>query len=82
MPAIHEWSAGLGDHFAAGNEQLVLLIRGELLRRYPDALIYAVNAVGPTTLGTVQKLPVFRGRIDPDITFLGFDLVGDATGSS
>ena len=28
----------------------------------------------PTTLGTEEKLPLFRGRIDPDITFLGFDL--------
>ena len=27
-----------------------------------------------TALGTEEKLPLFRGRIDPDITFLGFDL--------
>ena len=30
-----------------GGEQLVLLIRGELLHRYPDALIYAVKARTP-----------------------------------
>ena len=53
---------------------VVLLIRGELLHRYPDALIYAVKAKTLKALGTEEKLPLFRGRIDPDITFLGFDL--------
>ena len=52
----------------------MLLIRGELLHRYPDALIYAVKAKTTKALGTDEKLPLFRGRIDPDITFLGFDL--------
>ena len=52
----------------------MLLIRGELLHRYPDALIYAVKAKTTKALGTEEKLPLFRGRIDPDITFLGFDL--------
>ena len=52
----------------------MLLIRGELLHRYPDALIYAVRAKTTKALGTEEKLPLFRGRIDPDITFLGFDL--------
>ena len=39
--------------------------------RYPGALIYASR-----TLEGVEntKLPVFRGTISPDITFLGFDI--------
>ena len=54
------------------------MIRGELLRRYPDAVIYAIRApTAPTRWGTEQKLPLFRGRIDPDITFLGFDITPD-----
>jgi hypothetical protein len=78
LPPIREWSpaAGLGDSFGAG-AHVVLLIRGELLHRYPDALIYAVKAKTTTALDTEEKLPLFRGRIDPDITFLGFDLTED-----
>jgi hypothetical protein len=47
IPPIHTWPAGsrLGDHDAreaAGSaEQLVLALRGELLKRYPNAVIYA-----------------------------------------
>jgi hypothetical protein len=76
LPPIHQWDATshLGDNFAAGGEQMVLLIRGALLQRYPDALIYALEAETESTLGTLEKLPLFRGRIEPDITFLGFDL--------
>jgi hypothetical protein len=75
LPQIRDWNptAELGGNFGGG-AHVVLLIRGELLRRYPDALIYAVQAKTTKTLGTVEKLPLFRGRIDPDITFLGFDL--------
>jgi hypothetical protein len=75
LPPIREWSpaASLGATFGAG-PHVVLLIRGELLHRYPDALIYAVRAKTTKALGTEEKLPLFRGRIDPDITFLGFDL--------
>jgi hypothetical protein len=40
-------------------------------------VISAVRATGPNTLGTEQQLPLFRGRIDPDITFLGFDITPD-----
>jgi hypothetical protein len=75
LPEIREWSpaAGLGENYGAG-PHVVLLIRGELLHRYPDALIYAVKAKTTKALGTEEKLPLFRGRIPPDITFLGFDL--------
>jgi hypothetical protein len=76
LPPIDTWKpeAGLGDSFGQGQEQLILLIRGELLQRYPDALISAVKAKTLTSLGNEQRFPIFRGRIEPDITFLGFDL--------
>ena len=75
VPPIREWSpaARLGDNFGGG-AHVVLLIRGELLHRYPDALIYAIRAKTTKAIGTEEKLPLFRGRIGPDITFLGFDL--------
>jgi hypothetical protein len=61
--------------------QVVLLIRGELLRRYPTADIYAVEANWvaqgdrePT--GNIKR-PIFRGTLEPDVTFFGFDLTVD-----
>lgn len=79
LGAIHEFdpALNLGDHFGGGSTQLVLLIRGELLQRYPDTLIYAVRAKTIRSLGDEEKMPIFRGRIDPDITFLGFNLTAD-----
>jgi hypothetical protein len=85
LPPIRSWSpaAGLGGTFGAGAPHLVLLIRGELLHRYPDALVYALRAKTVTSVGTDERLPLFRGRIDPDITFLGFDLTeAEARGDS
>lgn len=85
---------------AAG--RVVLLVRGELLRRYPRTTLYAVRArlrrdgngdvvrdpdtdvplrepvpdpnLDPES-GDIEALyPAFRGRLDPDVTFIGFDL--------
>ena len=73
----------LGEHATrvGGQGMLVLLVRGELFRRYPHTIVYAVRA---DTLGAqpVQRSPEFSGRIDPDLTFLGFDLgIDEARGS-
>lgn len=73
--------------------RVVLLIRGELLRRYPTADIYAVRSVwaeGTTALDRDpalveteeqrvqhEKRPIFRGTLSPDVTFFGFDLTID-----
>jgi hypothetical protein len=82
---IKEWNNNrLGDNAEAG-ENVVLLIRGELLRRYPNSVIYAVKAVkqsdGRLVLSTLEadeKPPLFRGTLKPDVTFLGFDLTRTA----
>ncbi len=50
IPPIHQWPStnelGMHNHREAGGdaEQLVLLVRGELLKRYPNAVIYAHRA--------------------------------------
>jgi hypothetical protein len=83
IPAIHAWSPSsrLGQNLPPGNAgQLVLLIRGELLRRYPNAIVYAVRAQlapGQTkpTLTTQEAYPLFRGSLDPDVMFFGFNLL-------
>jgi len=59
-------------------EQVVLLLRGELLRRYPNTVISAVQAqVGSNnvrTLSATELFPVFSGAIAPDMVFFGFAL--------
>lgn len=79
IKAIHEWQNPLGRNPETGQRQasLVLLIRGELLRRYPDTVIYARKAVmagSRRVPGQIEKYPLFRGSLEPDVTFLGFDL--------
>jgi hypothetical protein len=79
-PPLHQWPTwnGLGENLAAGtSNQLVLLIRGELLRRYPNPIVYAVRATGQSPdpqLGTQERYPLFRGSFEPDVAFFGFDL--------
>jgi hypothetical protein len=69
----------LGQHGLrnSADSQMVLLIRGDLLRRYPRAMIYAVEAVWSADktrreLGTVELYPAFRATQGGDITMLGF----------
>ena len=51
IPPISEWaSAPLGGHLRGGGGQLVLLVRGELLRRYPTTTIYAARATAAGAL--------------------------------
>lgn len=80
---ISKW----GDHKLGANARkggkLVLLVRGELLRRYPNSVIYAVRAVKTGGLLDLSRdpkhelPPLFRGTLKPDVTFLGFDLTKD-----
>ena len=56
ITAVHTWapSSALGDHGARPatvEEPLVLLVRGELLRRYPTAVIYAMKARWDPVMG-------------------------------
>ena len=94
---IHTWptTSLLGTHNnrdAEGDaEQLVLVIRGDLLKRYPNTVIFAQKAIA----GVVQdepeidrdltneefaqhvKFPLYKAEIVPDIKFFGFDLTID-----
>ncbi|MFD1687026.1 hypothetical protein [Halobellus litoreus] len=105
---VHTWrdDVALGDQPSedgtAVEPSIVLLIRGELLERFPNTTIYAAEAIpegeGPYAEGEPipripdlpdpsatdpsdqtgsTKYPVFRGTLEPDITFLGFDLTPD-----
>lgn len=76
---IHTWRGAarlgtLSEGDASGS--LVLLLRGQLLRRYPNTVVYAVESTADRRIleGGDVHLPVFSGLLDPDIVFVGFDL--------
>jgi len=66
VPPLHLWSkrSALGSHDnrsdRAARNEAVLVIRGELLKRYPTAVIYAHRAVW--TLGTDGKIDASQPR--------------------
>jgi hypothetical protein len=82
---IHEWGQrSLGAPAGSpDDERIVLLVRGELLRRYPGTIIYAVKAVihngkrVPSANPADEKQPIFRGALEPDVNFVGFDLTAE-----
>jgi hypothetical protein len=90
---MHTWDKDLGQHSPrvitnpSGSVYLVLLIRGELLKKYPNTQVYAQkaafknvnNPAAPRTLADANvvaniKVPVFLAELDPDIYLFGFDL--------
>ena len=81
ITSITSWidDSHLGEHASRGSAEghMVLLIRGDLLRRYPRALVYAVEGVWSPDLrrreiGVTEQYPMFRATQAPDVTMLGF----------
>lgn len=79
ISSIATWAddSHLGEHvnLGSGEGHMVLLIRGDLLRRYPRAILYAVEAVwsGDKTRrepGATEQYPMFRATQTPDVTML------------
>jgi hypothetical protein len=66
------------DHASGGN--LVLLIRADLFRRYPNTVVSAMKATwnDATKLrgidSSTRKWPLFRGTIGTDLNFFGFNV--------
>lgn len=88
---VHGFSGALTDNLLAGkNGEAVLLVRSELLRRYPGSLIYLCQTVMVDGLeeldDTTIMAPSFRGDVPPDICFAGFAItpaaLRDTTGRS
>jgi hypothetical protein len=93
IPPIHTWPKPmpLGQHPNRTDiveNNVVLLVRGELFKRYPNAIVYAGKAKrdghGQRILDeTDERYPIFRGTLPTDITFLGFNLsLQDARGGT
>jgi hypothetical protein len=92
---LHEWpptsDLGKNDNREPGEQAeqgLVLVIRGELLKKYPNAIISAQPAAWQRTgAGRPDKskvrvldesakpvTPLYEARVAPDVFFFGFDL--------
>ncbi|MDQ6688611.1 MAG: hypothetical protein M3Z50_13615 [Actinomycetota bacterium] len=87
---IHQFAeTSLGSHLVGGLDgRVVLLVRGELLRRFPDAMVLAMradhrDATGHPVFSDVTRDPssqaavLFHGHLPPDTTLVGFDLTAD-----
>ncbi|TNC51611.1 hypothetical protein FHG66_05485 [Rubellimicrobium rubrum] len=77
IPPIHGWRTGtLAEQTTDPKGNLVLLVRGDLLRRYPNTVVVALPALGPRQPDHSRVLkPVFEGQFEPDVSFFGFPLV-------
>jgi hypothetical protein len=82
IPPIDEWQAAsaLGENaFGSPEGELILIVRGDLIRRYPGTVIYAAQA---TFAGEGRALvdppievhPTLSASLDPDVALRGFPL--------
>lgn len=83
---IHKWNQALGANEEKPGPDLVLLIKGDLLRKYPNTLVYAQkakfqpgNKTAPRQMDDYDspgnvKWPIVSGSIEPDVYFFGFEL--------
>ncbi|NOQ62928.1 MAG: hypothetical protein GQ582_00265 [Methyloprofundus sp.] len=86
IPAIHTWQleAELGHSLAgSGQSELVIAIRGDLLRRFPNMVIGIAPAEwaddGERTLSLPLEppqfmMPIFSADLQPDIALRGFNI--------
>lgn len=87
---MDKWTEKLGFHRPAGDKDiLVLVVRGDLFKKYPDTMVYAQEAAYntadptrprrlPNTITTANtKFPLFKATLKPDITLFGFDLTAE-----
>lgn len=78
---LHEapWrTGGLGSHITLGDGQIVFLVRGDLVRRYPGVVAHAVPALGLDAQGVpyfAAGSPVrtlFHVHLPPNVLLVGF----------
>jgi hypothetical protein len=74
---IHGWprTAAIGTNGARrpppGGQHLVLMVRGELIHRYPNVIVYIAQSVD---IDAPERHPVFSGRLGADVAFYGFEI--------
>jgi len=85
IKAITDWaqSAALGSNTSRSTPPaLVLLVRGDLIRRYPNTVVYALQPPSEPPAPTLpQTMPVFAGHLTRDLSFYGFPIAQQASAS-
>lgn len=80
---VHLWDRDLGSNAARLSGLLVLVVRAELLVKFPDTIVFAqqgrYTGTGAGRRRTLDdagevRYPVIRGHLDPDISLFGFEL--------
>jgi hypothetical protein len=86
VPPLDRWQASLGDNASTGTEpRLVILVRGELARRFPGFMVALNRQVVGTggwspTAGTTSD-PLFWGALGQDTRFFGFAIGASQVGT-
>jgi hypothetical protein len=82
---LRQWSdtARLGDNSprpppngVPGEQFLVLIVRAQLIQKYPNVIVYVQERQGNRLSGN-QTHPLFYALLKPDIALYGFDLTPD-----
>lgn len=78
---LSDWSRdqplGAAGTIAGNTPRTVVMIRSELVRRFPDALVFLTPSAGdgsPSSADSSYALPLFRGLPEPDLMYLGFSI--------
>jgi hypothetical protein len=91
IPEVHRWTRDLGTNSPELAGLLVLVVRAQLLVKFPDTIVFAQHG-SYTGTGTARRrtvdlegevrYPVIRGRLDPDIALYGFEMsIPEAAGT-
>jgi hypothetical protein len=73
IPDLHTIRTGaLGAAVLGGVQDVVVVVRSDLLARFPGTLVYAAGASGSQPQFDKVALPVFRGTLAPDVAYFGF----------
>ena len=95
---MHRWNDELGEHNQRFLDEqghpvqkkdfVVLVIRGDVLKKYPNTLVYAQKAKYDTPKTNPRKLsdslvegniitPVFQAELEPDVALFGFNITAE-----
>lgn len=82
---VDQFAGELRKNVQGPGGEAVLLLRSELLRRYPGSIVYlslGKQAGEELVLDGAPILPVFRGDLPPDVSFVGFPITPETLRAS